>query len=58
MLKRTRVNGIKIRTRCRICGRSRYLNYLRPSVTHERKWMCKDDKECVAYYKYQLSLTK
>ena len=53
-----RKNGVKIRTRCRICGRCRYLMYLRPSVTVQGKWMCQDDIECLSYYQYMRSNLK
>lgn len=51
-------SGCKLRKRCRICGRNRYLIYLRPSVTHVGLWMCQDDTECLSYYQFMRSNLK
>lgn len=52
-LIRKNKNSVKLRTRCRICSRSRYLLYLRPSVTHIGKWICQDDVDCLNYLNYK-----
>lgn len=51
-------SSIKLRTRCRICSRSRYLVYLRPSVTHVGKWICQDDVDCLNYLNYKTANCK
>lgn len=57
MRKRNK-SGVKIRSRCRVCGRYRYLVFLRPSVTYPSKWMCQDESDCVSHYKHQVSLIR
>lgn len=45
---------INIRTRCRVCGRYRYIRFLRPSVSEQGKWFCMDFVDCGAYKRYKL----
>lgn len=55
-MKKRKVTRSFLRSRCRICGRYRYLMYLKPSLTQEGKWVCQSDLECVQYYKFKYKL--
>lgn len=46
-------NKITIRTRCRVCGRYRYIDFLNPSVTFKGKWFCKDYTDCALFSQYK-----
>lgn len=52
-LKYMKIKKVSIRTRCRVCGRYRYIRFLRPSITEQGKWFCSDFVDCIAYKKYK-----
>lgn len=52
------IKRCKIRTRCRLCERYRYINFMIPSISEKGKWFCKDYTSCIETKKYKDKLKK